>query len=254
MLKGIFKKINQKSRIDEYRHILEFAVKNNYIVISLKDWYLNHRNSSEKIFILRHDVDYDIKGAHTFYQIEKSLGATSSFYFRWCTADESIMREMHTDGFEVSLHFETLASYAKENQIFNKADITEEALAICQQRLSEEIERFEQQYWKIHTICSHGDKRNRVLGVQNHILWNSELRDKHDILFETYDQFVVDQFDAYCSDSSIYNNFKWQHYGSPIDAIKARKQTICLLTHPIHWNQSFARNLEMLWKVYTDNR
>lgn len=254
MINRVFKKIGQKSRIEEYASIIRLAIENDYKVVSLKDWYHHHRNSTEKVFILRHDVDYDTKGAYTFYQIEKKLGATSTFYFRWCTMNDRVMREMHNNGFEVSLHFETLATYSKENKLYNKTEITDEVIAICQKRLSQEIDLFEQKYWEIDTICSHGDKRNRVLGITNHVLWNSALQDKHQVLFETYDESITSLFQAYISDSSIYNDFKWQHFGSPLDAIKQEKRVICLLTHPIHWNQSLIRNLRMLWKIYFDNR
>ena len=254
MLSRIFKKLGQKSRIEIYEDILQTAVQNGYKVVSLKDWYLNYKDTSEKVFILRHDVDYDTTGAYAFYRIEKELGATSTMYFRWMTMNDPIMKEMHQSGFEVSLHFETLATYAKENNIFKKEQITEEVIAECQNRLSHEIEQFEQKYWKVETICSHGDKRNRVLGLTNHILWTKALKDKHRILFETYEEEVTAKYDAYISDSSIYNDFKWQHYGSPLDAINDGKQVICLLTHPIHWNQSILKNVEMLWKVYMDNR
>lgn len=254
MMNRILKKIRQKSRLEEYKSILQYALKNDYKIVSLYDWYENYKTSSSKILILRHDVDYDTKGAYAMYKIEKMLGVHSTFYFRWSSMNDKLMREMNKNGFEISLHFETLADYAKANKIYKSEEVDNKVVTICQQKLSEEIELFEKKFWKIHTICSHGDKRNRVLSLPNHIIWNEAIKNKYRILFETYEKSIIGQFDAYISDSSIYRNFEWQHYGSPIDAIDKNRQTICLLTHPIHWNQSFFNNIRMLSKVYFDNR
>ena len=253
MLSRIVKKLKQTSRIEEYAAVLQAAIDNHYAVVSLRDWYQHYRNSDSKVFILRHDVDYDTEGAYAFFRVERQLGVRSTSYFRWSSMDDTIMREMNDNGFEVSLHFETLASYAKQHRIFDKEAIDERVIAVCQQNLSEEIELFEKKYWKIDTICSHGDKRNRVLGLPNHIIWDDVLKKKHRILCETYEESVTKCFDAYISDSSVYSSFEWQHFGSPIQALEEGRRTICLLTHPIHWNQSFLKNIKMMSKAYVDN-
>ncbi len=254
MIKRVTGKILQTSRLDEYEKILRYALKHGYVLCSLNDWYVKYRDSEKKVLILRHDVDYDADGAYHFFKLEKQLGATSSFYFRWKTMNPSIMNEMHQNNFEVSLHFETLATYAKKHHLFKKGDINDKVIAACQAILSDEIKRFEHTYFKIHSICSHGDKRNRVLDMPNHIIVNQKLKAKHKILFETYDSNVLSKFDAYISDSSIYSNFEWKHSGAPCNMIEEQRQTICLLTHPIHWNQSFFKNIQMLFTIYLDNR
>jgi len=254
MINRITKKLFQKSRLHEYEHILKYALENNYKLISLIDWYNNYKNTNERVLILRHDVDYDTKGAYNFYKLEKQLGATSTIYFRWKTMNDNIMKEMHNNNFEVSLHFETLASYSKQNNVTKKDEITPEIISTCRNNLSNEIKKFESEYFKIKTICSHGDKRNRLLDTPNHIITDKEFYTKHNILFETYDENIIKKFDAYISDSSIYANFEWKHSGSPYKMIDEQKQTICLLTHPIHWNQSFFKNIKMLWMVFLDNR
>jgi len=215
---------------------------------------VKYKDSEERVLILRHDVDYDSDGAYRFFKLEKRLGATSSFFFRWKTMSSSIMHEMHQNNFEVSLHFETLATYAKKHHLFKKSDIDDKVVETCQATLSDEINRFEQTYFKIHSICSHGDKRNRVLDIPNHVIVDKKFKAKHNILFETYDADILSEFDAYISDSSVYTNFEWKYAGSPCNMIDNQKQTICLLTHPIHWNQSFFKNIQMLFTIYLDNR
>ena len=254
MINRIIKKLFQKSRLKEYENILKYALANNYKLVSLIDWYKNYQNSNEKVFILRHDVDYDTQGAYSFYKIEKQLGASSTIYFRWKTMNSKIMKEIHDNGFEVSLHFETLATYAKQNNITKKEEITPEIINTCRNKLSNEIKKFENRYFKIDTICSHGDKQNRLLDTPNHVIADTEFYKEHNILFETYDTSITNMFDAYISDSSIYANFEWKHSGSPYKMIDEQKQTICLLTHPIHWNQSFIKNIKMISMVFFDNR
>lgn len=254
MNKRVTGKILQTGRLDEYEKVLQYALNHGYILCSLYDWYAKHKDSGEKVLILRHDVDYDVDGAYRFFKLEKQLGATSSFFFRWKTMNPSIMHEMHQNNFEVSLHYETLATYAKKHRLFKKSEINDKIIETCREILSDEIKRFEQTYFKIHSICSHGDKRNRVLDTPNHVIVNKKFKVKHKILFETYDSDVLSKFDAYISDSSIYSDFEWKYAGSPYKIIDEQKQTICLLIHPIHWNQSFFKNIRMLYTVYMDNR
>ncbi len=254
MITKITKKLFQKNRLHEYENILKYAIAKNYKLVSLIDWYNNYKETNEKVLILRHDVDYDAKGAYSFYKLEKHYGANSTFYFRWKTMNSKIMNEMHKNNFEVSLHFETLATYAKQKNIINNEKITNKVKQICTQNLSEEIKKFEKYYFKINTICSHGDKRNRVLDTPNHVIIDNKFYKEHNILFETYDVNITKMFDAYISDSSIYANFEWKHSGSPYKMIDKQKQTVCLLTHPIHWNQSFFKNIKMIISVFFDNR
>jgi len=248
------KKIFQKNRLQIYKEILLYAKSNGYILISLSDWYENYIDSDKKVIVLRHDVDYDAKGAIEMYKIEKELGAKSSFYFRWLTVDDNIMKTINNDGFEVSLHYETLATYAKHNKITKADEITSDVLNLCFNNLKNEIKEFEQKFWKINSICSHGDKVNRQLKVSNYKIIDNTKFEELGIKFNVYNQEIMDKFDAYISDSSIYSNFEWKHFGSPYNAIDNELKTICLLTHPIHWNQGFVKNIKMLSKVYSDNK
>jgi peptidoglycan/xylan/chitin deacetylase (PgdA/CDA1 family) len=126
-----FKKIVQKNRLQAYKEVLIYAKENGYIITSLIDWYDNYINSDKKILILRHDVDYDAKGALEMFKIEKELGLKSTFYFRWLTADYTIMKAINNAGFEVSLHYETLATYAKNNNITKTDEVTPDILNLC---------------------------------------------------------------------------------------------------------------------------
>lgn len=244
---NIIKKVVQKSRLDEYRALLELALEKKYIITSLLDWHYHHYYPGKKVLILRHDVDSDASGAEKMFLIELSLGVKATYYFRWCSMNATLMKEMHQADFEVALHYETLATYCKEQKIFDPEQITEEINLICRQKLNSELRQFEKQYWKSETICSHGDKRNRLLRTPNHTIIKNIPREELNILFEAYDKEILDRFELYITDSSIKNNFQWKNNLSPIIAIKENVHSICLLTHPRHWNFSFPKNMRHLW-------
>lgn len=246
---SIINKLTQTSRLSEYRSILEHALKHDYKLTSLQDWYENDFYPRKKIFLLRHDVDYDSEGAWKMYEIEKELGAISSFYYRWKTIDPSSMEEMHRHGFEVSLHYETLATYCRAKNIKRGEDVTQQVLQDCFELLLKEKKSFEQQFWSVKTLCSHGDHRNRLIGIPNHIILKDIDRNEIGIYFETYDENILRKIDTYISDSSIKENHKWRYGISPTEAIKSGNNCICLLTHPQHWNYHLRRNLS---KVSTD--
>lgn len=246
---SVLKKIIQRSRLGIYESILNLALKQGYLITSLKDWYEHDFYPEKKVFITRHDVDYDAEGAYKMYQIEKKLGVRSTFYYRWSTMDFDTMKVMHEDDFEVSLHYETLATYARGKKIKSKDELTQKDFANCIQILKKEKELFEEKYWKIYTLCSHGDQRNRLIGVPNFRLLDNENRKDWGIYFEAYDEEIKSKFKAYISDSSIKNNHNWKYGISVEEAIKTNISPICLLTHPQHWNYHFQRNIK---KVYTD--
>lgn len=249
MIRSIIKKITQNSRLDEYRAILELALEHGYTVTSLLDWYEHDFYPGKKVFILRHDVDYDAEGAFRMYQIEKGLGVRSTFYYRWYTLQAQTMKEIHENGFEVSLHFETLATYCRSKKITNASQLTEKDYEEAYKKLLEEIDFFEKEFWKIKTICSHGDHRNRLIGIPNHALLQGKDLSNLGIYFETYDEPIKSRFDSYISDSSIKSDHVWRYGVSPEQAMKDGAESICLLTHPQHWNYHLSRNIR---KVLVD--
>ena len=58
----IYKKLVQGSRLDEYESILRQALEHGYRVMPLREW-VELGYPSDKVFILRHDVDLDALGA-----------------------------------------------------------------------------------------------------------------------------------------------------------------------------------------------
>jgi len=223
-----------------------FAQEEGYTITSLLEWFQKYHQNGHRVLILRHDVDIDKEGAMKMYEIEKSLGVRATYYFRWKTISESLIRKMRKDGFEASLHYETLATFCKRHHIREAERVTDKMMKICFYHLREEIARFRTQFGDIQTVASHGDKRNRELGIPNHVILKYGNRAELGIQFEAYDPEIRRLFDAYISDSSISNNFQWKYGLDLTDAIRQNLSTICLLTHPEHWNFSLGKKIRTI--------
>lgn len=253
MIIHIIKKIFQESRLKEYSLIIDMAIENGYVVTSLADWYENNFYPGKKVLILRHDVDLSPRGALKMWHIEKSKGVKSTMYFRWFSVNKSIIHQIINENGEVSLHYETLASYCKKNRIYFGDLISTEILTECLLELKKEIKKFEIEFGKIKTISSHGDNRNVITGIPNYKIIENIPRNELGIYFETYDKNILEKFNKYISDSSINNNHLWKYGISPQEAIKQGVESICLLTHPEHWHYSFTENIRRLWLELLDN-
>lgn len=262
--------IFQMPRWKEYEEILKYALNNGYIVTSLIDWYLHYKdNQNYKVLILRHDIDYSIKGTTKMLEIERKLGLNklynklkeyedhlknktipkiifggvrSTFYFRWSTANKKLIKEIKEYGSEVGLHYETLASYAIKNNIYKKSEFTEKDLVNCQEELKKEIKKFKDLFGEIYSAASHGHERNRMLGIPNNILVEGVNLQEFGLVLEAYNKEINELFDIYISDGSIFDGY-WKYGISPCEAIDKQIPTILLLTHPIHWNHNPLKQL-----------
>jgi hypothetical protein len=242
----VLRRLFQRSRLGEYASILDLAIDNGYRLTSLADWYEHDFYPGEKVMILRHDVDYNSRGALKMFLIEKAKNVKATYYFRWLTMHTSIIKKISSAGFEVSLHFETLANYCKTNGIRNSGMINEQVKTECRSLLAKEIQDFEQKFGKIKTLCSHGAYWNIKTGVPNHIILTPDSYKEYGIYFETYDPLVLSKFSSYISDSSIKANHQWKYGQTPQEAILSGVPVICLLTHPHHWDYTFYQNIRMI--------
>ena len=247
MINRIIRKLTQTSRLDEYRKILEYALSEGYILTSLADWYENNFYPDKKVLLLRHDVDMNANCALQMFKIELNLGVKSTYYFRWLTEKRQIINTISKSGFEISLHFETLATYCRKKNISSKSMLSQADLKNCFEILLKEKSLFETKYGRIKTLCSHGAPRNRKINTSNHEILKAGNRERLNIYFETYDAEILSKIDKYISDSSINTNHNWRNNLNPESEIQNQTTTICLLTHPQHWYYSPLDNLKHLY-------
>ena len=109
------------SRLDDYKKLLKIALDSGYKIDSIAGFYEKietHKIDSKKRYlILRHDIDTDIKTAMEMWNIERSMGVISSYYFRLSTFDVNLMQEISKSGGEASYHFEEVATFAKKKDL-----------------------------------------------------------------------------------------------------------------------------------------
>lgn len=235
-------------RFDVYTNLVKGYKDAGFEILSVRSFWeriqSNQVDAKQRYLIMRHDVDVDAQAARQLYLIEQSLGASSSFYFRQCTVDVELMKEMEANGFEASYHYEELASYVKEQKIKSK-DV---ALSHAEQIRCIFAENLETLRAKTQlpmtTVAAHGDFANRKLGVCNlEVLQDEpEFRKRLNISLEAYDKPYWDYLDArYCDRGyPVY----WSP-SDPLDSVKNQEHRVIeILTHPGRWGRNAMNRLK----------
>ncbi len=231
------------SRMHEYRVLLEHALRNGYRFYPIAEfWKLIRSGEAQRqlSFILRHDIDTDLKTARTLWQVEQDLGIRSSYYFRLCTLDLSFMQEIHRSGSEVGYHYEELSTIAKKRGWKAREDI-EQALPEIRARFEENLLSLRRRTGlPLDIVAAHGDWHNRRTKMGNvEMLRDSELRARLGIALEVYDEAFMSHVTSRHSDND-YPVF-WTP-SSPLDAITRGEQVIYLLVHPRPWQANVRVN------------
>lgn len=228
-----------KSRLGDYRRLLEAALRADYRVMSIETmWSLIARGSVDpdsRYLILRHDIDTDPGTAREMWMIEQSLGLQSSWFFRWSTLDVDLMHRIDAAGGNASYHYEELATLAKKYRIRD--------LTAAQARLPEARDLFRYNVERlrnmsglpIRIVASHGDFVNRKLRISNTaVLADPGFRDKVGVDLETYDQSFMQHVTARFSDGLPPSY--WQPT-DPSVAIAHGQRVVYLLVHPRNWRR-----------------
>ena len=147
--------------LDIYRELLEALQKQGYELISYSDYCRNidkstNRNIEGKFVILRHDVDAKPKNSLQTAQIEHSLGAKASYYFR--TGESGCYK-----GSELSLP-ESVRAIAK---LGHEIGYHYEDMSLCGGDIDAAWSHFQtwleyfRQYYAVETVCMHGAPTSR---------------------------------------------------------------------------------------------
>lgn len=155
--------------LDIYRELLETLQRQGYMLIGYTD-YLKNRQEG-KFVILRHDVDARPKNSLQTAQIELSLGAKATYYFRCVPAcnKPEIVRSIAQLGHEIGYHYEDLA--------------------ICNGNMEQAQSHFNlwlnyfRQYYAVETVCAHGSPCSRW---NNRDLWKNMDMNAYGLIGEPY--------------------------------------------------------------------
>lgn len=182
---------------------------------------------------MRHDVDFDILFAKALAYIENKIRVRSTFYFRWPTADPATIEYVKKLGHDVGLHYETLATFCKKNDIYDAAEIDSNIIKECRNLLKTEIKTFESQFGDIYSVASHGDERNRLLGVANTILLKGQ------DISNFYINISASLLEREPRTEQIFvadSGNKWDPY-SMSQALDENWRRIYCLIHPVWWRE-----------------
>lgn len=227
--------ITNNNRLDYYDLYIKLAKQKGYIVTSYYDYLTNYKDTDKKVLILRHDIDIVNDATKYMMEIEKSNNVKATYYFRWSTFNKPLIEEIYKEGFEIGLHYETLALYCIKN---NKYTIGPSDIEKCKVLLKEEIIKFKQETGiDIKTIASHGNPVNKKIGIPNYVILLGEKYSDFGIIGETYDENIIRNYiKSYICDGELIKNDGFSYETNPIQSILANDRVIEFLSHPNHWN------------------
>jgi hypothetical protein len=129
--------------LDIYRELLEALLAQGYEIISYRDYLVDSRKP-KKFVILRHDVDAKPENSLRTAQIEKSVGAKATYYFRCGKESNSpeVIRAIAALGHEIGYHYEDMSLCGGD--VHKAWDHFQTWLA------------YFRQYYAVETVCMHG--------------------------------------------------------------------------------------------------
>ena len=143
--------------LDIYRELLESLQKQGYLLISYSDYCHQMANdksqiANHKFVILRHDVDARPENSLRTAQIEHSVGAKATYYFRVGSESNNpeVIRAIVRLGHEIGYHYEDMALCG--------GDVERAYRHFCTW-----LEYF-RRYYAVETVCMHGAPTNRYDG------------------------------------------------------------------------------------------
>jgi len=221
-----------RSRWGEYARFLEVAEEQGYEIASLEPWLL--RGGTEqppRLILMRHDVDQHPRSALAMSDVELRFGVTSTWYFRWRTADARVISRLRGDGFEVGFHYETLTRRLLAMGRGVEA-VDRPLVESCREELRQEVDAFIERFGPISSLCPHGD--TRVPGAHNGVLLRDLPPADFRGLVDCNEAMRGRELAAWVTDRSVPDG-GWVGGLDPNALIEARTTPMLWLTHPNNW-------------------
>jgi hypothetical protein len=231
-------------RLDEYRRLLVRATGLGYRTMSIGEYRraasADERGGIDKTLILRHDIDTDLPTAKLQFDIERSLEASASYFFRLSTVDVEFMRRLNADGNDVGYHYEELSTVARERGLRTRGEV-ELHLPEIQDRFRENLRELRARTeLPLRFVAAHGDMANRRLGMRNQELLDEATRHELEIEVTADARAATPGLVSRFSDAA-YPSF-WKPY-DPTIALERGDAVVYLLTHPRQWRRNVRENL-----------
>ena len=215
------------ARWGEYRRLLSHALESGYEVVSLEHWLTAEEPPSGPVIVLRHDVDQHPRAVGPLLAIEQALGVTSTWYFRWRTADPRVIARVRAAGGEVGLHYESLTRRMLADPAARATDPA--TIESCRAELRAELASFAELFGPARSACPHGD--TRVPGITNQVLLDGVDLGPYGLEFDGNAALRRRPVDVWLTDRSAAQG-GWCDGLDPFALIDRRRSPILCLTHP----------------------
>ena len=232
----------QRERLDDFDALLRGALDRGYRTMPLSAFAdltaAGALRADDRILVLRHDVDTDVRRARRMWEMEHRLGVVGSYFFRRSTWDDAFMRELAAAGCDVGYHYEELATVVKERGAAS-ADEARALIGAARDRLRQTVPELRARTGlALDVFAAHGDFANRAVGVSNvELLSDPTLRAELGVRLEAYD--IESQVSARSSDGIPPRG--WQPE-DPMHAIRRGEAVVAVLLHPRSWGGAPAVN------------
>jgi len=222
-----FSRTFSRARWDEYRRFLQSAIGRGYAIRSFEDFLREPGGTDQPQLLLRHDVDQRPASALDMAAIEAWFGLTSTWYFRWRTADPEVVSTVRARGGTVGFHYETLT-----RRVLATGEDPAAIQKGCRNELRREVEAFSDLFGPIDSISAHGD--TRVPGVENTALTRGQEISTFGVSFDANESIRAHRLGLWLTDRSAAEG-RWGSGRDPQDAFSAGVTPILCLTHPNNW-------------------
>ncbi|MGZ4268307.1 MAG: hypothetical protein ACXVFN_04745 [Solirubrobacteraceae bacterium] len=225
----------QRERLDDFQALLRTALEHGYRTMPLSVFAdltaAGPLRAGDRILLLRHDVDTDVRRARRMWEMERQLGVVGSYFFRRSTWDIAFMRDLARAGCDVGYHYEELATVVKERGAASAAE-ARALLGAARDRLRMTVPELRARTGlALDVFAAHGDFANRAVGVSNvELLSDPALREELGVRLEAYD--VESDVSARSSDGVPPRG--WQPE-NPMRAILRGETVVAVLLHPRSW-------------------
>lgn len=203
-------------KLSHYKHCLELAKKLGYEFLTMSEYILKKDEISNKVIVLRHDIDHNLKLALNFADIEYNLKIKSTYFIRIHAKysiteleNYKVLLKLLEQGHELGIHhdcdFANLVNENPEDFFLRDKSIFEQV-----------INR------KIYGMSSHEPNKSNFTITD-------ETLSRFNLSYQAYSDIFLKEM-KYISDSSS----RWRE-GCMCNHIKKELPRICILAHPIWW-------------------
>lgn len=254
--------------LDIYRELLESLQKAGYELISYAEYCKGRR--PERFVILRHDVDAKPSNSVRTAQIEHSIGARATYYFRTpesgCYDQQGIQGGSHKNQLSLPDAIRAIAKLGHE------IGYHYEDMSLCHGDVEKAYTHFEtwleyfRRFYAVETICMHGAPTSkwdgkdlwkrydyRKLGIIGEPYMDTDFSDVFYLTdtgrcWDGYKVSVRDKIPAY-QDQWSAQGLTWHTTQQLIKAVEAGKMPlhVMITSHPQRWtNRRFEWHRELI--------